>query len=66
MVRVGVVIRHLPGSRPVASKVITKPKYEVDDWDHYFNSCLEEHKAQMVQELPELKNAEFYLDILYI
>jgi hypothetical protein len=61
-----VLIRQLPGSRPVAMEVIEEPDscYQVDDLDHYFNSKAENIKKRFIEQFCEFSEAKFYLDII--
>ncbi len=60
-----VIIRQLPGSRPVATGVIQDPKDpEIDNLNHYFKSKGEEIIENFKKQLPEFKEAAWYIDIV--
>lgn len=67
MAQVAVVIRHLPGSRPVTSAVIVESKdHDIDDMAQYFNGVAKEHINDFTNKFVEFSNAEWYVDIVTI
>ena len=53
------IIRHLPHSEPVCSKVVKVPD-DIDDEEHWQNSVCKEYARQFSDQFPEFKLATFY------
>lgn len=60
-----VVIRHLPGSRPVTHCIINETHDgDVTDQDHYLKSEAETSINNFKAMFPEFEAATFYMDII--
>lgn len=62
-----VVIRHLPGSRPVTSLVIRRPaEVSLEKAEEFFQCAAQAHIKQVKQQLEEARSQEaaFYVDIV--
>jgi hypothetical protein len=64
MSKVAVLIRHLPGHRPVTMAVIPEPKVAVEDLDDYFKVIGDRLTREMKVRCLEFETASFYLDVL--
>lgn len=67
MAKVAVVIRQLPGNRPVTSAVIkddsSSCRHEVDNIEGYLTSRAKDHIEEFKNKLVEFTKAEFWIDI---
>lgn len=60
-----VVIRQLPGSRPVTHCIISESSDgDIDDQEHYLTCEAEENIETFKEKFPEFQEAKFYLDII--
>ena len=68
MVKMAVVIRHLPGSRPVTSAVIREPKdaSNIDDIEHYLMSRADDSIKEFKERFVEFESAAWYVDIVIV
>jgi hypothetical protein len=64
MTKVAVLIRHLPGHRPVTMAVIPEPALPVEDLDGYFKFIGDKLTREMKALYLEFETASFYLDII--
>lgn len=65
MKKCAVVIRHLPGSRPVTACIIEEPNdTDIDDLEHYFHSKAQNAIRDCKKLIPEMEKADWYVDIV--
>ena len=67
MPKFAVVIRHLPGSRPVTCAVVDEndaSHRDIDDVDHYLCSQAEDHIRRFKNDFPEFRRATWYVDLM--
>lgn len=65
MPKFAVIIRHLPGSRPVTCGVIEESKdSDIDDMASYLNSMADDHIRRFKESFVEFNAATWYVDLI--
>lgn len=65
MPKSAVVIRQMPGARPVTTAVIHEStSRDIDNMDHYLTSEAEESIRRFKNDFPEFRMAMWYIDLM--
>lgn len=59
-----VLVRQLELCPPVACAIVTEKDargLDVDDFDHWMRRWLENYQKELIADMPEFKNAKFYV-----